>query len=770
MKTLPPSCWFRIPPGPQSRYRKWPVVGPVIDDLVTWLQHHGYSQFTIRGYFKGLGHSVRWLQRRRGPALKGITQLDLTSAHDWFRVRRPAVASASRALGRFFRERHLIPEGRSAPLPTSEREIESHGAYLQEMRGMAATTVVKHQTHLRFFLRFLKFDEHPSIIHTLRMDQINAFLRKSARTNNRFSLQHVVASLRGFLRHQHAQGILRQPLHQQIDTPRTYRLEQLPRALPWKQIVALLRSIDQSQPDGLRDFTMLYLAARYGLRSGELVRLTLDHIDWQAGTLQVPQSKTRQTLRLPLTDEAGTVLARYLQAGRSRSEHRELFLRRRAPAGALTSTAVNVILDSRIHRSGLDLPLFGTHVLRHSFAVHLLRRGVPMKHIGDALGHRDCASTAIYLRLAVGDLREVGLPVPKPTRPAPLNPSGWKQRLPRVRTVKHRPPITKTGFGSGLAVALRDYLATRRALGRRFISEEKCLRRWDDFLQDCFRQAREVRPEMFQLWAQTMPQLTANVRRRHLRVVRNFLLFHARSHPKTYVPDVATFPKPCLYPSPRLVSPAEMARVLATSSQLPPSCSNPLRAQTIHLALVLLFCCGLRRGELLRLRLRHVDPAENVLRIEETKFHKSRLVPLHASAVRELRSYLELRRGLRLPVQPDSPLLWGKRRPAPNDGYSAQVLTANWQYLCLAARVLNERGRPPRIHDLRHSFAVAALHRWYKQGVEVQAKLPHLATYLGHVCPVSTHHYLHLTPDLREAASQRFHQHALDIFGHGGEK
>jgi integrase len=195
-----------------------------------------------------------------------------------------------------------------------------------------------------------------------------------------------------------------------------------------------------------------------------------------------------------------------------------------------------------------------------------------------------------------------------------------------------------------------------------------------------------------------------------------------------------------------------------------------LRAQTIHLALVLLFCCGLRRGELLRLHLRHFDSRESVLRIEQTKFHKSRLVPLHSSVARELRNCVELRRRYRLPAQPESPLLYSLRRPVPNDSYGAQALTWNWQYLCVTAGVLDEKGRPPRIHDLRHSFAVAALHRWYQQGVEVQTKLPHLATYMGHVNAVSTHYYLHLTPDLRNAASQRFHQYAIDIFGHGGEQ
>lgn len=741
-----------------------------MDDVVHWFSHHGYTRLTICNHIKALTRLVRWLQRLRGPDLKGLTQSDLSSAYDWFRKREPGVAGTTRALEKFFRERQFIPEGKTPPLPASERELEDHGTYLREACGLTTTTIQGHQSRLRFFLRFLKFDEHASVIRTLRMDQIEVFLRKAARTNNRFSLQHVVASLRGFLRRKHVQGVLKRPLHQHIDTPRTYRLEQLPRSLPWEQVVALLRSIDRSRPDGLRDFTLLYLAAAYGLRSSELVRLTLDDINWRAGVLHVSQSKTRQTLQLPLTEEAGGVLARYLKNGRPQSEHRQLFLRRRAPTGPLAHTAVHDILEYRIRRSGLELPLLGTHVLRHSFAVHLLRRGVPMRQIGEALGHRDCQSTAVYLRLAVDDLRDVGLPVPDSGRPALLDPAGWTQKLPKARTEKRRPRLTRSGFGSGLAASLRNYLAIRRALGRHFVVEENILRRWDDFLQQQFRQDREVRAEMFHAWSQTMPHLTANIRRKHLQVVRNFLLFHARNHAKTYLPDPTTFPKPCVHQRPRLVSPTEMARVLATAKRLPPSPANPLRAQTIQLALTLLFCCGLRRGELLRLRLRHFDATEEVLRIEETKFNKSRLVPLTPSVARELRRYIELRRWRRLPADADSPLIWSRRRPASADGYCAPALAGNWQQLCLAAGVLDGRGRPPRLHDLRHSFAVATLHRWYRQGVDVQTKLPHLATYLGHVCPVSTHHYLHLTPALREAASQRFHRYALEIFGHGGGK
>jgi site-specific recombinase XerD len=736
-----------------------------MDNLVEWLQDHGYARATIDNHLQGINELVRWLKRRQ-PILGRLNQQHLNGAYEHFRTGQPGVAGTIRAVSRYFRERKTIPEGPTKPPLQSECQLEVFSAYLREVRGLAERTIEGHQNRLRLFLHFLNFDQRPSAIRRLKAEQIEAFVRRSAKTNNRFSLQHVIASVRAFLRQQYAEGVLTKPLHQQIDSPRTYRLEQLPRALPWEQVVALLRSIDRSTADGLRDFTLLYLAARYGLRSCELVRLTLDQIDWRAGTLSVLQTKTRQVLQLPITDEAGDILIRYLQTARPPSSRRELFLRRRAPSGPLAHTAVHDILNCRIRQSGLKLPTLGGHVLRHSFAVHLLRRGVPMMAIGDALGHRDPQSTAVYLRLALDDLRTVGLSVPSGGKPGVLDPKHWDRRLPRART-SPRQYFAHAGFRSRLAAPLRSYLEHWRALGRRYSVEEGMLRCWDDFLRRRYPRESEVSAEMFQSWATTMPQLHPTVRRNRLRVVRNFLLFHAREHPKTYIPDVGTFPKPSPHCTPRLVSVTEMASVLATVDQLPASHQNSLRPQTIRLALVLLFCCGLRCGELLRLQLRHYDANEAVLHIEASKFRKSRLVPLTPSVTQEMRRYLELRRRRRLSVRPESPLIWSCNPVADQTVYSAQALTENWQLLCLTTGLLNEEGRPPRLHDLRHSFAVAALHRWYRQGADAQIKLPYLATYMGHLCPASTHYYLRLTPDLRRAAGRRFHQHAHEIFGGG---
>jgi integrase len=175
-----------------------------------------------------------------------------------------------------------------------------------------------------------------------------------------------------------------------------------------------------------------------------------------------------------------------------------------------------------------------------------------------------------------------------------------------------------------------------------------------------------------------------------------------------------------------------------------------------------------RRGELLRLQWRHYDPSEQVLHIEATKFHKSRLVPLSKSVAQAVQQYRELRRLRNLAIQPNDYLIWSNNPLASEKVYSAPALASNWQFLCLATGVLDQRGRPPRIHDLRHSCAVTVLERCYQTGADVHVKLPYLATYLGHLNPVSTHHYLHLTPQLQQAASRRFHKHAVQIFDQGG--
>ena len=748
-----------------SHWRTLPLFGDHLDDFIDWLRNQGYAIASVRNYLNALPRVVRRLRRKRVRSLAQLSEQKLRAAHNYYRFREPNVSCAVRILIQFFGERGIVAEGeppRSSPM---ELELDHFARYLCDVRGLVISTVAVHTSRLRCFLEFLRFDQNPDCLRRLQIHQIEAFLHRSAQTNNRYSMQHVVATIRAFLQREHALGILPRTLHLQIDTPRVYRLERLPRAIPWNQVEALLCSIDRSEPHGMRDFSLLYLAAAYGLRSSELVRLTLDDVDWRGRTLLIAERKNRHAIQLPLTDEAANILINYLRKARPQSSHRQLFLRMRAPGGPLNPTAVHDVLEHRIKRSGLELPQCGSHVLRHSFALNLLRQGIGMKTIGDALGHRDIESTFVYLRLDVDDLREVAQPAPASIPASPALPLVPACNLPPIRAPRAHQHLPKC-FQSLFAASLQRFLDVKRTLGRRYSVEAATLSHWDCFLKRRYPQARKVRAEMFYGWIEELVHLSPVVRRNHQRVVRNFLLYYARDHAGTFIPDVRTFPKSTPAEPPRLVSDIEMARLIECAGQLPPSRTNPLRAETIRLGLILLFCCGLRRGELLRIKLGDLDRGQSLIRIVLTKFHKSRLVPLAPSVASELDAYLRHRNRLKLPMTPDSFLLWsGRRFP---EVYAAESLRAAWHQLCVSAKVLGASGGPPRLHDLRHSFSVNALQRWYAQGLDVQTKLPHLATYLGHVSPVSTHYYLQFTPELRRSASQRFHQRFAPLFTERG--
>jgi len=745
-------------------WRALPIFGPLLDEFVQWMANREYAVGTIHNYLKALPKVVGWLRRHHITALDQLSQHQLRVAHDYYRPKQEDPSWVIGALEGFLAERHPVPEGDPPPPSVLEVEVDRFAVHLRELRGMAEATISGHSGRLRAFLRFLRFDGKTDGLRRLEPRQIEAFLQKSARTNNRFSMQHIVGTVRAYLKERHAQGALPRPLHLQIDTPRVYRGECLPRALPWTQVQAFIQSINRSEPFGRRDFTLLYLAAAYGLRSGELVRLTLDDIDWTGGSLRIRQTKTRQTMQLPLTDEAGSVLIDYLRKARPKSPRRELFLRMRAPFIPLLPASVGDVLDHRLRCSGLNLPPLGTHVLRHSFATRLMQQGVSIKTIGDTLGHRDIESTSIYLRLNVNDLRTVALPAPVSPRghPAKLLPV---KALPRIRPAR-LPHHLPARFRSRLAPSLQRFIDLKQTLGRIYTSETRVLRHWDDFIYRRYPRAGTVRAEMFTEWPQTLVSMTSTGSRFFQRIVRNFLLFHAREHAKTFIPDRLTFPKPAPVVTPRLVSETEMGRVLAAARQLPPSADNPLRAEAFYIGFLLLFCCGLRRGELMRLRLGDIQEEQTLLHIRLSKFHKSRLVPLSPSVTVELRKYLQARRRKELPMAPEAFLMWSQHHSP--EVYSSERLGTVWHQLCASARVLNAQGHPPRVHDVRHSAAVLMLQRWYAQGADVQAKLPHLAAYLGHVSAVSTHYYLKLTPELRQAASQRFHQRFGPVLVKGG--
>jgi integrase len=184
---------------------------------------------------------------------------------------------------------------------------------------------------------------------------------------------------------------------------------------------------------------------------------------------------------------------------------------------------------------------------------------------------------------------------------------------------------------------------------------------------------------------------------------------------------------------------------------------SPLCRETYRLAIVILYTAGLRRGEIVRLTVGDYDPGEHTLLIRESKFYKSRLLPISPDGFHEIDTYLRIRRDYRLPVLSEAPLLWNRYKGG--NGYTGAGFAQRVQALFRVAGIRTPSGRLPRVHDLRHSFCVNALLRWYRSGVDVQAKLPYLAAYMGHVSIASTQYYLRFVNDLAAAASDRFAQH-----------
>jgi integrase/recombinase XerD len=287
--------------------------------------------------------------------------------------------------------------------------------YLAEIRGLAPGSLTGHLAEVTVLLRHALPDGQP--LKQLTGKQIEQHIERRARQLSRSALQTSVGYLRGFLRYGFAHRLIPAPLDG-LERPACFRNEQPPRALDWSLIQRLLGSIDRTGLLGWRDFMILHLMAHYGIRTGEVTRLTLESIDWPGRALLVDQYKTHSRLILPLLDETLALLRGYLREGRRPTQRRELFVCAQSPARPLQNSAVCAVFKRRARRSGLPLTQASAYALRHSFAMRLFARGVGIKAIGDLMGHHSLVSTAVYLRLQSDMLREVALPVPTDAVPA----------------------------------------------------------------------------------------------------------------------------------------------------------------------------------------------------------------------------------------------------------------------------------------------------------------------------------------------------------------
>jgi integrase len=318
-------------------------------------------------------------------------------------------------------------------------------------------------------------------------------------------------------------------------------------------------------------------------------------------------------------------------------------------------------------------------------------------------------------------------------------------------------------YGSHLGPAIRSHVERMQQLGCRY-NEERFLR-FDRFLQQREGAAKCSVHRLVQEYAESAQTASGHLER--LKVGRMVLESLRRQGEAVQIPKrdrlivAAMLRERC---KPYIFTPEEIQRLLTTALSFS-SPKAPLRPLTLYTMLVLAYCAGLRMGEIVHLVIDDVRLEEGLIEIRDTKFFKSRRLPLTSSIVEALRKYLHARVLAGANTAADSPLFWHNKK-----GYA--YITANH----LLRRVLRKTGlkpKPgrvgPRIHDLRHTFVVHRMLAWYREGVDVQARLPYLWTYLGHRDLHSTIVYLTVTQELLQEASERFRKFGGGLLqGNGG--
>jgi site-specific recombinase XerD len=315
---------------------------------------------------------------------------------------------------------------------------------------------------------------------------------------------------------------------------------------------------------------------------------------------------------------------------------------------------------------------------------------------------------------------------------------------------------------SPLAAQIQNFINLRRLSGTDYQSQAHLLGYFDRFLLEQDLSEPRIAREITDRCLASLSQLAPRTRSNRFCVVRELCEYLARSDPCSYVPEPLKAPLSQGAHQPYIYSSSELQALLAAASKLTPK--NSLRPHTYRTLLGVLSSTGIRIGEALALNLEHFHRTEQRLYIAEGKFRKARWVPLSASTCRALEQYLRTRLQIR-PRSPDSPLLLNQRYRRLHH----PTVNQSFRHLLRQCGIPHRTHTGPRIHELRHTFAVHRLLAWYRDGQDVNARLPWLATYMGHVDIHSTQVYLRATPELIEQVDRRFYNHYLDQVKRKGE-
>lgn len=387
-------------------------LGEHIHHYVEWLERGGYS-LVVSHRSLSLARDFGFWLAATGFGLADI-QEDLVTQYLTERSRhRPQYNGNALALARLLavlREVNVIAPRPRPCCDPREDILDTYSLYMERKRGLAPVSIASHVWFLRPFLQELGIATNADLAR-LSWRKVATYVECHASDRGAVTARIMCSRLRVFLRYLHAEGFITADLTAAIPSMRRTGEARLPSFMPFEEVQRVLDGCDRNTATGRRNYAILMLLARLGLRATEVTRLSLDDFDWHAGQFTV-RGKGRKTATMPLPPEVGAAIASYLRHGRPRSDSRRLFLRDVAPhTGFKSVSGVQAVARSAIARAGVTgLAHRGPHAFRHSLATSLLRSGATLTEIGQLLRHKEHDTTRIYAKVDLDSLRPLGLP------------------------------------------------------------------------------------------------------------------------------------------------------------------------------------------------------------------------------------------------------------------------------------------------------------------------------------------------------------------------
>lgn len=396
----------RAPEGPLVTY---------LDSFAGSLSTQGYALRSIHRQVLLAAHFSRWL-KHGGVRLRRITA-DHPALYLQCRARRQKPdrgdAAALRHLIDFLRGEGVIPAEKVPVrrLTPVERCAQAYEQHLREAHGLADATILNYVPFVRRFLKD-RFGTGPVTLSHLRGSDVVRFVQRQAPRLHLKTAKLMTTALRSFLRYARYRGGMTRDLAAAVPVVANWSMTSIPRAIAADQVQRLLVSIDRQTAIGRRDYAIVLLLARLGLRASEVAFLKLDDIDWNAGRLSV-HGKRGRCSEFPLSAEVGQAIAAYLRRGRPNSTSRRVFLRANAPVrGFQGAGSIALVVRRALQRARIDAPTYGAHQFRHGLATEMLRQGASLAEIGEVLGHSHPQTTTIYAKVDIQALRTLALPWP----------------------------------------------------------------------------------------------------------------------------------------------------------------------------------------------------------------------------------------------------------------------------------------------------------------------------------------------------------------------